>query len=220
MSDSTVSFSNVDLYKNGWEVLKQSWKPYLSVGIVWLIIEVLAQSSLDYVQKQDIASVSLLVSLASLALSVILNSGFIAVSLRIVREKTAEVSDLFSQKPIWLNFFLAMLAYQLLIALGTLLLIVPGIYWALKYSQVLNLIVDKKVGVSEAFNLSGRMTQGILLKLFGFALIAIPLNIVGVLALGVGVFVTLGITAIAYILLYEKLLQRISPSQAAAVVKN
>lgn len=220
MSDTTVSFSNVDLYKNGWEVLKQSWKPYLSVGIVWLIIEVLAQSSLDYVQKQDIASVSLLVSLASLALSVILNSGFIAVSLRIVREKTAEVSDLFSQKPIWLNFFLAMLAYQLLIALGTLLLIVPGIYWALKYSQVLNLIVDKKVGVSEAFNLSGRMTQGILLKLFGFALIAIPLNIVGVLALGVGVFVTLGITAIAYILLYEKLLQRISPSQAAAVVKN
>lgn len=219
MSDTIVSFKNVDLYKDGWNLLKETWKPLLSIGAVWLIIETLAQSSLTYVEQQENSLLSLSVSLASLALSVILQSGFIAASFRIVREKTADISDLFAQKSVWTNYFLALIAYQLLVALGIILLIVPGIYWALKYSQVLYLIVDKKVGVSEAFNMSGRMTQGMLLKLVGFGLISIPLNLIGLLALGVGVFVTLGITALAYVLLYEKLLQRIAPTQVAAAVK-
>ncbi len=220
MSDTVTSFKNIDLYKDGWNLLKETWKPLLSIGAVWLIIEALAQSSLQYVEQQENSLLSLSVSLASLALSVILQSGFIAASFRIVREKTAEVSDLFAQKPVWVNYFLGLIAYQLLVALGMILLIVPGIYWALKYSQVLYLIVDKKVGVSEAFNMSGRMTQGMLLKLLGFGLISIPLNLIGLLALGVGVFVTLGITALAYVLLYEKLLQRIGTTQVTAAVKE
>ena len=218
MSEPAILFNSVELYKNGWGLLKQVWKPMLKVVLVYFLIEILAQASLDFVEKQDSMLLQLLISGVSLILSVILQSGITAVSLRLVRDKTAEISDLFAQKQIWVNYFLAMLAYQLIILLGLILFIVPGIYWALKYSLVLYLIVDKKVGVSEAFSLSGKMTQGILWKLIGFGLLSVLLNLGGLLALGVGVFVTMGITVLAYVLLYEQLLTRIQSNPAVAAV--
>lgn len=218
MSETAGVFNSVELYKNGWGLLKQVWKPMLKVGLVYFLIEILAQASLDFVGEQDSMLLQLLISGVSLILSVILQSGIAAVSLRLVREKTAEISDLFAQKQVWVNYFLAMLAYQLIVALGFILFIVPGIYWGLKYSLVLYLIVDKKIGVSEAFSQSGKMTQGILMKLFGFGLLGVFLNLGGLLALGVGVLVTMGITVLAYVLLYEQLLTRIQPNPAVAAV--
>lgn len=218
MSETAGVFNSVELYKNGWGLLKQVWKNLLKVALVYFLIEILAQASLDFVQEQDSTLLQLLISGVGLILSVILQSGLTAVSLRLVREKTAEISDLFAQKQVWVNYFLGMWAYQIIVALGFILLIVPGIYWALKYSQVLYLIVDKKVGVSEAFGLSGKMTQGILMKLLGFGLLGLLLNLAGLLAMGVGVIVTAAITLLAYVLLYEQLLTRVQTNPAVAAV--
>lgn len=214
MSETAGVFSSVEMYKNGWGLLKQVWKNLLKVILVWFLIEILAQASLDFVQEQDSMMLQLLISGVSLILSVILQSGLAAVSLRLAREKTADISDLFAQKQVWVNYFLGMWAYQLIVALGFILFIVPGIYWGLKYSQVLYLIVDKKVGVSEAFSLSGKMTQGILMKLLGFGLLGLLLNLAGLLALGVGVIVTAAITLLAYVLLYEHLLTRVQTNSS------
>lgn len=206
MSDTSASIGVFDLFQQGWDILKQTWKKMALAVIVFIAFQVLVQLSDEAVQKSQSATLSLLVGLASLVLGIVLQSGMIAFSLRLIREKTAEVSDLFAQKGVWLNFFIAMLAYEFLVVLGMLLLIVPGIYWAAKYSFVQYLVVDKKMSLSDAFRKSGTMTQGKIMKILGFWFLAILVNFGGLIALGVGLLVTLPTTQLASALLYEKLL--------------
>jgi len=95
------------------------------------------------------------------------------------------------------------------VAFGFILLVVPGIYWAIKYSFSELLFIDKEIGIKEAFNLSGKMTQGIKWQLILFGLAILGINILGVLALGVGLIVTVPLSILSNLLLYTHLLSRL-----------
>lgn len=110
-----------------------------------------------------------------------------------------------------LTVWLASLVTGLLVLVGMILLIIPGIYLALAYSQVINLIADKGVGVREAMRLSKEMMRGIKLKYMGFGFVLALLNFGGLLALGVGLIVTMMITGFAQIVLYKSLLGKLEP---------
>lgn len=56
------------------------------------------------------------------------------------------------------------------------------------------------------------------MKLLGFGLLGLLLNLAGLLAMGVGVIVTAAITLLAYVLLYEQLLTRVQTNPAVAAV--
>jgi uncharacterized membrane protein len=66
-------------------------------------------------------------------------------------------------------------------------------------------IVDRGLGPIDALKRSAAITHGARLALFGFAIVLMLLNIVGALALLIGLFVTIPISMVAMAYVYRKL---------------
>jgi uncharacterized membrane protein len=94
--------------------------------------------------------------------------GLLSITLDFRDGKSPEIEDLFSNYRLFLKYFAASIIYGLMVAIGFILLIVPGIYLALKYTFYGYLIVDKGLGPIEALKESGRMTEGAKKDLFVF----------------------------------------------------
>lgn len=220
MNTSTSPLESITLFSQSWERLKEVWRSYYQVLAVFFGLALLAEFSLDRAEKSKDSVLLLLVQLASICILVVTQSGLIYILLRIIKKQAINIEHLFSQKQLWVRFFIASIAYQLLVGLGLILLIVPGIYWLIKYSQYGYLLIDKQLTVSDAFKQSANLTDGLLLKIFEFMLIALVINVLGLAALGVGVVITIPVTLIAFTLLYKALLDRSAAQPEPSAVKN
>ncbi len=90
--------------------------------------------------------------------------------------------------------------------LGFLLFIIPGIYLSIKYKFAGYSLVDKNTNFNEAMKVSGQITRGVKLELFAFGIIACFINMLGALFLGIGLLVTIPMTAIALAYIYRHLI--------------
>ena len=81
----------------------------------------------------------------------------------------------------------------------------PGIYLAVSYVFTQVLIVDKKLGFWEAMETSRKVITRQWWRVFGLILLGIPFFILGVAAVGVGVFVALPLVTGAFAYAYEDL---------------
>ncbi len=107
--------------------------------------------------------------------------------LRAVRGDRLEVKDMFDVFKNYWNAVLANLLVGVIIVIGIVFLIVPGIIFACKLAFVPYLVVDRKMDVIEAVKESWRMTDGHAWTVFLIALLGIPIGILGLLLFGVGI---------------------------------
>lgn len=119
-----------------------------------------------------------------------------------------EGDDLEASFPIFLSFYGASFLLFFLVLFGFILMIIPGIYWALKYQFVPILIVDKKCGIMDAFSQSAQLTSGNMLKLFGFNLMMVGIVILGALCFLVGLFIAIPTVGMANAHVYRQLLEQ------------
>jgi uncharacterized membrane protein len=92
-----------------------------------------------------------------------------------------------------------------ILTIGFLLLVVPGIILALIFCFYSYAIVDRGLGPIDALKHSAAVTKGARMALLGFWIVAFLLNLVGLLALVIGLFVTGPITMVAAAYVYRKL---------------
>jgi uncharacterized membrane protein len=77
-----------------------------------------------------------------------------------------------------------------IVFVGFILLIVPGIIFACKLAFVPYLVVDRKMSVMKAIDESWHMTNGYAGKVFLLCLLGIPIVIAGFICLVVGVIIS------------------------------
>jgi membrane-anchored glycerophosphoryl diester phosphodiesterase (GDPDase) len=92
----------------------------------------------------------------------------------------------------------ASIIFLLIVAAGTALLIVPGVYLALRLQFFFASMVDENTGIVEAFKRSWEITKGHTRRLFIIMLMMFLINIIGLLALIVGIFATIPLTVLMY----------------------
>ena len=131
---------------------------------------------------------TLVSNLVSNVVSVFLMLGFTRIALNIVSGKQVSVGMLFGQGDKVLRAFFAGILFGLMVAVGFLLLIFPGIYLLLRYGQYMNAIVDKDMGIMDSFAYSARLTENNKLNVFVIGLFSILIVIAGFLACFVGLF--------------------------------
>ncbi len=129
---------------------------------------------------------TLVSNLVSNVVSVFLMLGFTRIALNIVSGKQVAVGMLFGQGDKVLRAFFAGILFGLMVAVGFLLLIFPGIYLLLRYGQYMNAIVDKDMGIMDSFAYSARLTENNRLNVFVIVLFSILIMIAGFLACFVG----------------------------------
>lgn len=117
--------------------------------------------------------------------------GFVAVSARVMQGEGAHFGDFFQGFRFFLTLLLLGVVSQILIALGLLLLVVPGVYLMVGYMLAPWFVLDQRVGFWEALKLSRRTVQPHWFELFGLLLMIILINLLGALALGLGLLVTI-----------------------------
>jgi uncharacterized membrane protein len=212
------NFSNKEAIKYGWSIMKANLWYFVGILIVaWLVVGIPGALA-DHFQKNDMGFLALLFNIITSVLRVIISIGMIKIALKFLAEEKPEFMDLFRFQGNFWRFVGGSILYGLIVIAGFILLIVPGIYWAIKFQWFGYCIVDQKLGPINALKKSAEMTQTVKWQLLGFAFVIVGINILGFLCLFIGLFATVPTTLMAYAFVYRKLVGQTESAPAAVPV--
>jgi len=154
------------------------------------------------------AFISILSQIIVLLVEIVVQIGLTKITLELYDGKPLNISKFYSLYPLAPRYLGATIIYILITMVGFILFIIPGIIWAIKFGFYSYLIVDKNAGLMDSLKKSSLLTQGVKMNLFIFGLLLILFNIAGVLALGIGLLVTIPTTLMASVYVYRKLLSQ------------
>ena len=145
----------------------------------------------------------IITNLISSLISIFFTMGLARIGLNLSSGKPVEVTQIFGEGGKLLKGFVAYILYSLMVGLGLLLLIAPGVYLAAKYCHYQNAIVDKNMGILESFHYSASPTQNNKWAVIGLAILLFLINLGGALALCVGLIFTVPLTWLAWLISYR-----------------
>lgn len=192
----------------GWNTYKA--RPWLFVASSLIIFGLSIASDLPRVLVEDLPGTSgaVLVFIAGVIgvlLSFLITMGKTAFYLHAHDSvSTVHFKDLWHSRH-YLKFVATSVIAGGLTVLGLLLLIVPGIIVGIMFGFALYLVIDKDRGVIESLKESAALTKGNRWKMFGLGLAILGINILGLLALVIGLLVTLPVSTLAVIHAYRTL---------------
>lgn len=141
----------------------------------------------------------------SLIMNMFASMGIIALYLRAHDDvMTATFKELWQPKYFWPFLGMSVITF-IAVFLGIIALIVPGVIIALAFSFAGQLMIERGLGPIEALKESARTTKGHRLFLFGLGCMSLLVNLVGALALLIGLFVTVPVTVLAFVHAYRHL---------------
>ncbi|HEY7438499.1 MAG TPA: hypothetical protein VIC35_03805 [Acidimicrobiia bacterium] len=206
----SAPFSVGDAISYGWRAYWKFVGPLLLVTLVAWGVSIVF-SVIGSLTNNAIAS--LLLSLIGWIVGLIIAMGLIRCALAVVEGRTPEVSMLFQTEGLG-SYIIASIVAGLIIFVGLILCIVPGIIAGIILMFYGFAIVERPdTKPMEALARSRDLTQGRLGELFLFGLALLGINIIGALLCLVGLLFTYGITAVAVAYAYRSLSnQSIAPA--------
>ena len=177
----------------GWDLFKQYHTGFVGFCLLNLVIQV-ALNAIPY-----------LGTAASVAVSTPLLMGNFIVSAKLLQGQTPEFRDFFSGFQFFLPLLLLSLVAGLFIGIGTVLLIIPGVYLAVAYLFATYLVVDRRLDFWPAMELSRLTVKPQWFGYFAFLLLLALLNLAGALLLGLGLLVTIPVSFCAVTVAYADL---------------
>ncbi|MFC1754893.1 hypothetical protein ACFL96_16110 [Thermoproteota archaeon] len=217
MSES--KFSMDEAIRFGWQTTKENIGFFVGILILVGIVNAIPNYWIEIFKEQEAFFMAFIMIVAASCLSAIVQMGVINISLKFCDNEKAEFSDLFSNIHLFLNFIAGSALYGLIVFAGFLLLIVPGVIFAIKFQFFSYLIIDKGLGPIEAIKESGRITDGAKMDLLFFNLVLGCINLMGLLCLFVGLFASIPTTMLAAAFVYRVLLTRSSSFQEPQVIQ-
>lgn len=203
-----------ELISSGRAFVAERWGTIIVVAVGAPLLVSILSSVLEKALGDSPLKVA--VNLATLALSLIVSLGAKRITLDLVDGKDAQIGDLFSQTKLFWKFLIASILYGLVLVVGFILLIIPGIYFSLKYGFFGYVLVDHpELSATESLSESAHLTEGIKLELFFFTLVLMGINILGLIVFGIGLLYTLPVSVMAYTALYRSL-TRIAAAEPVA----
>ncbi|MEI7866748.1 MAG: hypothetical protein WCI11_02560 [Candidatus Methylumidiphilus sp.] len=174
--------------------------------VLLLLVGVLSIAPQMVIQQIQINWLALSLGLILLIFEYFLYAGLLKIILSVTDGRETRIGDLFSAGDVFISYLLGSILFGLIMAVGILLLIVPGLIFSVMFLFYGFFIVDKHMGPVEALKASAALTKGVRWQLFGFILILSLLNVAGALLLAVGLFVTVPVSWVAIAFVYRKLL--------------
>jgi len=177
----------------GWNLFKQYHTGFVGFCLLNLAIQLALHST------------SYLGAVASVAVSSPLLMGNFIVSAKLVQGHTPEFRDFFAGFQYFVPLLLLSLIAGLFISIGTILLVIPGVYLAVAYLFASYLVVDRRLDFWPAMELSRRTVKPQWFGYFAFMLLLVLLNLAGALLLGLGLLVTIPVSFCAVTAAYADL---------------
>lgn len=206
------------IISRAWELTKRHFALILGVGITYLLLRLAGNVICELAAAPFVIRrlpnggvvlsefgqmVAVVMGVLNQILNVFLTLGLTRIGLNLVSGKPAEFGMLFGESSKLVNGVIAYFLFTLMVVLGLFLLVVPGIYLALRFGQFQIAIVDKNLGAIEAFRYSSRITEGNKWNILGLFAVFFLIVLAGALALGVGLIVAIPIITLGQYLAYR-----------------
>ncbi len=216
-------FSKKEALKIGWQMALKNLSffiPFLIVQcIVFHIPEIITSLateqfkipglSLEIFPIDKASAYTWIMFVLKLIVMAFVATSFISTALSLLDNKKVSLQKVFTDRISVKNilfFVIACLIYKLLVVLGLFILVIPGIIIGVMFSLWPLYMVDKGYGPIKSLTASLKTVQGInVLDVFLFIVLCSAINVLGLLVLGVGLFITIPLTLIAFTHVYRKL---------------
>ncbi len=207
---SLIDFS--DVFGRTWELFKREWGTCLLAVFVAMaiilgfegVLRIGGMMVFATTGDEGLATSFVLLGMPiGVALRIWLGAGLAIFMLRVARGQPTDISLVFSGGPFFLRALGAAIVCGLIVAVGTLLFIIPGIILSLMLSQFFYLIVDRNLGAMDSLDVSRQIMVGNKLTLFAVQIVA---AIVGTLLIlctcGLGIFATVPFLSLLQAVIY------------------
>lgn len=186
----------------GWETFKK--RPLFFMGAVLLIVVISGILS-SITDGKSAGVMGFLTGLAVVLINVFIEMGLVSFALKAERDTVSlTLKDLWHPNS-FLYYAGAKILTGIIVIVGLVLLIVPGVIAALALIFATYLIIDRNMGPIEAMKESVQMTKGHRWQLFLLALALLGINILGALALMIGLLVSVPVSLFALAHVYRTL---------------
>lgn len=205
------TFSIKESFSFAWMRFKS--RPWFFIALTVAMFVVMAIISNVFPTKNS----NVVFAIINLVLGVFVDMGLVTLALAAQENvHTLTWKTLWAPKPFW-RYLGAAILTAVIVGIGTVLLIIPGIIAALGLMFTKYLVVDRHMGPVDALKESWRITKGSKLSLLGFMCVLILLNIAGAIALGVGLLITIPVSMLAVAHVY-RLIERAAHGVPAPTV--
>ena len=188
---------------------RQLWKHFPMLLIVGIVVVVVSAPSSIMGELADDAEgfTAVYLGVSAFAYHVLFTGpieyGIAYVYLNAARDEDIELRDVLEGFKDYVNVVIARLMVSVIVGIGFVLLIVPGIIFACRLAFVPYLVVDEKMLAWDAIGESWTMTRGHTPKVFFVGLLSVPIAIAGLICLGVGIIVSIMWVSLAFACLYH-----------------
>lgn len=194
----------------GWETFKKRpWFFILSLiifGLASAVINIFGSIVQTLVDGHATSGIGHLLSwLISNAGSIMVGLGTIAFFIK-AHDSTETATYYDAWRPeLFLKYLGVYILLLIVVLVGFLLLIIPGIIAALTFGFAPYLVIDKGLGPIEAMKESARITKGSRWRILAFGGASALLTILGLICLFVGIFVAAPVITLAQVHMYRRI---------------
>lgn len=219
----SVNFSISEIINGAWEIVKKNIGPLIIPGVIYIAavsvlyclmyIPMIGAGFLSSTNSEAaIAGMAagmgvmfLAAYLGMMVVTLYYQVGINTMSLKAVDGKIPEFSDFRIPFGKILNAFLAGLLLGIIVSIGFILCIIPGIYLAIRFQFFIFFIIDKDSNAIEALSGSWNITKGIEMDLFIFDLILALIAFLGLLCCGIGIILAYPIIYVSLAMVYRRI---------------
>jgi uncharacterized membrane protein len=188
----------------GWETFKANFLFLIGLFLVVFVMVWFVNAASEF-EGVDTWFAKFIIDVIGTLVQLVLDMGVIVITLKFVAGERPEFADLFSRAGYVLHYLGASIIVVVMVSLGLVFLIVPGIYLWIRVGFFGFYIVDEGVGPLDALQKSWDLTRGAVMELFVFWLLVAVVNLVGALFLMVGLFASLPVTSLMTAYMFRRL---------------
>ncbi len=187
--------------KKGFEIFKKDAGSFIAFSILAVILQMIPTFIFGFGNTSGL--VSLTQNVFSLAL-IPLTVGYAIYADLIERGMPRSFGNFFDGYKKAIPLIIAYVILGILVVIGLILFVIPGIYLAVSYMFVALIVWFGNETGWEALEKSRKIISKKWWDYFLFALLLFVLNMAGLLALGIGIFITIPISYIAVYVAYRE----------------
>lgn len=196
-------FTISEVFSISWKSLKEQIWVLAGLFIGYMILSMML--SMFVMPAQGSAIGSLIVNLILWIFSGIFLLGYLKNIFQALDGEEPQFSAYGQQARKIITYLLTSLLVSVIIMIGAVFLIIPGLYLALRLQYSFTCIVEENTGVIDSIKRSWNITQGHVLELLLLALTMIGISIIGIILFGIGIFVAIPLIYTMYCYSFRKL---------------